>query len=122
MTRQRTVLVVGGSSEPAGRGLSGFLVVEEKAPPAVDRDVPLLMQDWRLQDDASLLPFGQTLFAASNGRLGNLITVNGRPVPETRELHRDVDRVAADEGAVDRRTVAVDAVVADRGERQTSHQ
>ncbi|GEP03070.1 multicopper oxidase family protein [Methylobacterium oxalidis] len=78
-------LVVGGSSEPAGRGLSGFLVVEEKAPPAIDRDVPLLMQDWRLQDDASLLPFGQTLFAASNGRLGNLITVNGRPVPETIE-------------------------------------
>ena len=63
-------LVVGGSSEPSGRGLSGFLVVAEKAPPAVEADVSLLMQDWRLQEDGSLLPFGQTAFAASNGRLG----------------------------------------------------
>ncbi|VUD70621.1 Multicopper oxidase MmcO [Methylobacterium symbioticum] len=75
-------LVVGGSSEPSGRGLAGLLIVEEKAPPAVDADVALLMQDWRLESDASLMPFGQTLLAASNGRLGNLVTVNGRPVPD----------------------------------------
>ncbi|WP_144760884.1 multicopper oxidase family protein [Methylobacterium dankookense] len=75
-------LVVGGSSEPSGRGLAGMLIVEEKAPPAVDADVALLVQDWRLEADASLMPFGQTLFAASNGRLGNLVTVNGRPVPD----------------------------------------
>ena len=78
-------LVVGGSSEPSGRGLAGLLIVEEKAPPAVDADVTLLMQDWRLEADASLMPFGQTPLAASNGRLGNLVTVNGRPVPETFE-------------------------------------
>ena len=78
-------LVVGGASEPSGRGLAGFLVVEEKAPPAVDRDVPLLMQDWRLQEDGSLLPFGQTAFAAAGGRLGNLVTVNGTAAPETIE-------------------------------------
>ncbi|GBU17941.1 MULTISPECIES: multicopper oxidase family protein [Methylobacterium] len=74
-------LVVGGSSEPAGRGLSGFLIVDEKTPPAVDRDVTLLAQDPRLQDDGSLMPFGQTPLAAAGGRLGNLVTVNGRPVP-----------------------------------------
>lgn len=74
-------LVVGGSSEPSGRGLAGFLVVEEKAPPAVEADVSLLMQDWRLQDDGTLLPFGQTAFAASTGRLGNLVTINGANVP-----------------------------------------
>ncbi|MCJ2010315.1 multicopper oxidase family protein [Methylobacterium sp. J-092] len=78
-------LVVGGSSEPSGRGLAGFLVVEEKAPPAVEADVSLLMQDWRLQDDGALLPFGQTAFAASNGRLGNLVTINGANVPATFE-------------------------------------
>ncbi|AWN35240.1 multicopper oxidase family protein [Methylobacterium radiodurans] len=78
-------LVVGGSSEPSGRGLAGFLIVEEKAPPAVDADVALLVQDWRLEADGSLMGFGQTAFAASNGRLGNLVTVNGRPVPETFE-------------------------------------
>ena len=68
-------------SEPAGRGLSGFLIVDEKTPPAVDRDVTLLAQDPRLQDDGSLMPFGQTPLAAAGGRLGNLVTVNGRPVP-----------------------------------------
>ena len=77
--------IVGGSSEPSGRGLAGMLVVEETNPPAVDRDVTLLMQDWRLDEAAVLLPFGQTPFAASSGRLGSAITVNGRPVPEAIE-------------------------------------
>jgi len=75
-------LVVGGSSEPSGRGLAGMLVVEETTPPAVDHDLTVLMQDWRLSDDGALLPFGQTAFAASSGRLGNLVTVNGQPVPD----------------------------------------
>jgi FtsP/CotA-like multicopper oxidase with cupredoxin domain len=75
-------LVVAGSSEPSGRGLAGMLVVEETTPPAVDHDLTILMQDWRLADDGTLLPFGQTAFAASSGRLGNLVTVNGKPVPD----------------------------------------
>ncbi|KQO79366.1 multicopper oxidase family protein [Methylobacterium sp. Leaf88] len=74
-------LVVGGSSEPSGRGLAGALVVEEATPPAVDQDLTLLMQDWRLDDATTLLPFGQPLFAASSGRLGSLVTLNGVPVP-----------------------------------------
>ena len=78
-------LVVGGSSEPSGRGLCGLLVVEEKTPPAVDADVGLLMQDFRLEADGNLMPFGQVAFAAANGRLGNLVAVNGRPAPETFE-------------------------------------
>ena len=76
-------LVVGGASEPSGRGLAGMLVVEEKTPPVVDRDVPLLLQDWRLETDGTLAPFGQAAFAASSGRLGNALTINGRPAPET---------------------------------------
>ena len=79
-------LVVGGASEPSGRGLAGMLVVEERAPPPVDRDLALVVQDWRLEEDGRPLPFGQTAFAAASGRLGNLVTVNGRPVPETIEL------------------------------------
>jgi FtsP/CotA-like multicopper oxidase with cupredoxin domain len=75
-------LVVGGSAEPAGRGLAGLLVVEERSPPAVDRDVPLLFQDWRLEDDGAQSPFGQVLMSATAGRLGNALSVNGRPVPE----------------------------------------
>ncbi|MGT2480955.1 multicopper oxidase family protein [Methylobacterium oryzae CBMB20] len=74
-------LVVGGASEPSGRGLAGMLVVEEATPPAVDADVSVVLQDWRIQEDGSLMPFGQTLLAAAHGRLGNLVTVNGKPVP-----------------------------------------
>lgn len=75
-------LVVGGSSEPSGRGLAGMLVVEEKAPPAVDRDLSFLLQDVRLEDDGQPLPFGQVSFAAASGRLGNLVTLNGKPIPD----------------------------------------
>ncbi|MCJ2017272.1 multicopper oxidase family protein [Methylobacterium sp. E-065] len=78
-------LVVGGASEPSGRGLAGMLVVEEMNPPAIDADVAVILQDWRLQDDGTLMPFGQVPLAASNGRLGNLVTVNGKPVPDTFE-------------------------------------
>lgn len=78
-------LVVGGSSEPSGRGLAGMLVVEEANPPATDADLGLLLQDWRLEADGSLMPFGQTSFAAASGRLGNVVTVNGGPVPQTIE-------------------------------------
>lgn len=79
-------LVVGGSSEPSGRGLAGMLVVEEALAPAVDRDLTILLQDWRLEENGALLPFGQVPFASTMGRLGNLVTVNGRPVPAAIEV------------------------------------
>ncbi|MBE7246435.1 MAG: multicopper oxidase family protein, partial [Actinomycetospora chiangmaiensis] len=78
-------LVVGGASEPSGRGLAGMLVVEEANPPPVDADVSVILQDWRLEDDGTLMPFGQVPLAAAHGRLGNLVTVNGKPVPDTFE-------------------------------------
>ena len=74
-------LVVGGASEPSGRGLAGLLVVEETSPPPVDQDVALLLQDWRLDEAGALLPFGQVAFAAAAGRLGSAVTLNGQPVP-----------------------------------------
>ncbi len=74
-------LVVGGSSEPAGRGLAGMLIVEETTPPPVDEDIALLLQDWRLDEAGALQPFGQVAFAAAAGRLGSVVTVNGRPIP-----------------------------------------
>ncbi|MFF8802540.1 MULTISPECIES: multicopper oxidase family protein [unclassified Methylobacterium] len=75
-------LVVGGSSEPSGRGLAGMLIVEEPSPPPVDQDLALILQDWRLDEAGSLQPFGQVAFAASAGRLGSVVTLNGRPIPQ----------------------------------------
>jgi FtsP/CotA-like multicopper oxidase with cupredoxin domain len=72
--------LLGGSAEPAERGLSGLLIVEEAAPPAVDREVVALVDDWLLAADGALAPFGPT--EGNLGRLGNWLTVNGRPVPE----------------------------------------
>ncbi|KPF72978.1 copper oxidase [Bosea sp. AAP35] len=76
-------LVIGGASEPAGRGLSGLLVVEEPDPPAVDLDLPVLVTDWLLADDNALVPFAATSpDGAAAGRLGSWITVNGGSPPQ----------------------------------------
>lgn len=76
-------MLIGGSSEPAGRGLSGLLIVEEREPPAVDLDLPALVGDWLLGDDQKLLPFAaDAQDGAGAGRLGSWLTVNGRPPPQ----------------------------------------
>ncbi len=76
-------LVIGGSSEPAGRGLSGLLVVEESEPPPVDLDLPVLVTDWLLGDDQTLQAFsGSSPDGAAAGRLGSWITVNGGSPPQ----------------------------------------
>jgi len=74
--------VLGGSSEPAGRGLSALLVVEEREPPKVDQDLALVVDDWRVGEDGALAPFGTPAEASTGGRLGNRLTVNARATPE----------------------------------------
>ncbi|MCZ7657106.1 MAG: multicopper oxidase family protein [Xanthobacteraceae bacterium] len=69
------------SSEQQERGLYGGLIVEEPAPVDVDRDVLLILDDWRLtpegaNDEASFRSFHD---AAHAGRLGRHFTVNGGP-------------------------------------------
>ncbi|QFU16379.1 multicopper oxidase family protein [Microvirga thermotolerans] len=73
--------VLGRSAEPLERGLSALLVVEEPAPPPVDLDVPLLIDDWSLGEDGALAPFPADAGPNPGGRLGNLLTVNGAPAP-----------------------------------------
>ena len=71
------------SFEQIGRGLSGALIVEERTPIAVDRDVVWMLDDWRLKPDASISDdFGNMFDVVHNGRVGNTVTVNGR-VPKT---------------------------------------
>ena len=66
------------SWEQMARGLYGSLIVEEANPPEVDRDEVLLIDDWRLGDDAQITDdFGQMMQWSHAGRTGNWLTVNG---------------------------------------------
>jgi FtsP/CotA-like multicopper oxidase with cupredoxin domain len=65
-----------------GRGLAGPLIVEEREPVAVDRDLLWFIEDWRLDDRAQIASgFGDSMEAAMGGRVGNTVTINGR-VPD----------------------------------------
>jgi FtsP/CotA-like multicopper oxidase with cupredoxin domain len=72
--------VLGGSAEPAERGLAGLLIVEEASPPAVERDLALLVDDWLTAEDGALVPFDRVRDGA--GRLGNWLTVSGAAPPQ----------------------------------------
>ncbi len=65
------------SSEQVGRGLYGALIVEETEPPEADRELLWVLDDWRLEQDASIAPFGNMHDASHNGRIGNSVTING---------------------------------------------
>ena len=66
------------SLQQLGRGLAGALIVEEREPVAVDRDLLWLIEDWRLDDDGRIASgFGNRMEAGMSGRIGNIVTVNG---------------------------------------------
>ena len=67
------------SYEQSGRGMHGALIVEERNPVRVDRDVVWVLGDWRLNRDASIRGgFGSFMDVSHNGRVGNTVTINGR--------------------------------------------
>ena len=67
-----------GSPEQVARGLYGALIVEEREPPAVDRDLVWVLSDWRLDREARIVEnFGNPMDASHAGRIGNTVTVNG---------------------------------------------
>jgi FtsP/CotA-like multicopper oxidase with cupredoxin domain len=60
------------------RGLAGALIVEERQPIAVDRDLLWFIEDWRLDDGGRITPgFGNRMEAGMSGRIGNTVTING---------------------------------------------
>src|SRR5205085_9294619 len=70
------------SLQQLGRGLAGALIVEERDPVSVDRDLLWFVEDWRLDDEGRIAPgFGNRMEAGMSGRIGNTVTVNGR-VPD----------------------------------------
>jgi FtsP/CotA-like multicopper oxidase with cupredoxin domain len=67
------------SFEQVGRGLYGPVIVEEREPVQVDRNVTWVLDDWRLLQDAQISDdFGNFMDSSHNGRVGNTVTVNGR--------------------------------------------
>ena len=76
------------SSEQVGRGLYGPLIVEEREPIRVDRELTWVLDDWRLRPDAQIDDgFGNMMDASHAGRIGNTVTINGR-VPDTVAVRR----------------------------------
>ena len=65
--------------EQVARGLYGLLIVEEPEPLMVDHDLALAFDDWQLKSDGQLESetFGQIGERAHEGRIGNVMTVNG---------------------------------------------
>ena len=70
--------------EQMARGLYGMLIVREPKPPAFDRDIPLILDDWRLGRDGQIdtRSFGALHDKAHAGRLGNVVTLNGKPTDD----------------------------------------
>ena len=76
------------SAEQVGRGLTGALIIEEREPIRVDRELVWVLSDWRLLPDAQISDDFRNMHDMShNGRVGNTVTVNGR-VPETFAVRR----------------------------------
>jgi FtsP/CotA-like multicopper oxidase with cupredoxin domain len=68
-----------GSPEQVGRGLYGALIIEEREPPNVDRDLVWVLSDWRLDREARIVDdFLSPMDASHAGRIGNTVTINGR--------------------------------------------
>ncbi|WP_029703338.1 multicopper oxidase domain-containing protein [Aurantimonas coralicida] len=68
------------SWEQNARGLHGALIVDEpELWRGADRDLVLVLDDWRLARDGAIADgFGQMMEWAHGGRIGNTPTVNGR--------------------------------------------
>ena len=74
------------SAEQIGRGLSGPLIIDEREPIQVDRDITWVLDDWRLRSNAAITDdFGNRMDTGMAGRIGNTVTVNGR-IPDTLEV------------------------------------
>jgi FtsP/CotA-like multicopper oxidase with cupredoxin domain len=75
-----------------GRGLAGALIVEERSPAPVDRELTWTIMDWRLRPDGQIAGgFGNRMEAGMSGRIGNTVTING--VVPTDEVVRAGERV-----------------------------
>ncbi len=64
------------SWEQVERGLYGALIVEEATPPAVDHDITVILDDWRIDRDGTLVEdFGNRRDFSHAGRLGTFARI-----------------------------------------------
>ena len=67
------------SFEQVARGLYAPLIIEEKQPIQVDRDLTWVLDDWRMDGTGQISGgFGSRHDALMAGRVGNTVTINGR--------------------------------------------
>lgn len=70
------------ASRQRDMGLTGLLIVEEAAPPVAFTDIPLIIDDWILDEGGRMdQSFGALDAAIGAGRMGNWFTVNGAYKP-----------------------------------------
>ena len=68
------------TTEQISRGLYGALIVEEPNAPEVDHDITVIVDDWRLRQDAQIDPdFNQIHDWSHAGRLGNFLKATLTP-------------------------------------------
>ncbi len=68
------------TTEQISRGLYGALIVEEPNAPEVDHDITVVVDDWRLSQDAQIDPdFSQIHDWSHAGRLGNFLKATLTP-------------------------------------------
>lgn len=66
------------SAEQIERGLHGALIVEERQPLTVDRELTWVLDDWRLTREGQLSGNFLAMHDVTHaGRIGNVVTVNG---------------------------------------------
>ncbi len=72
------------AAEQKARGLYGLLIVEGRSEPQVDRDMTVVLDDWHLDEAGQIkADFTNQTDVTGPGRIGPLLTVNSKPVPQT---------------------------------------
>lgn len=73
--------------EQIGRGLYGVMIIDEPEPPQADRDMLVVISDWRLNEKNQIAGgFNAPTDVKGAGRIGPFVTVNSRAVPVAETL------------------------------------
>jgi FtsP/CotA-like multicopper oxidase with cupredoxin domain len=73
--------VLAFAREQTGRGLYGVMIVDEEAPPQADRDMLVVLDDWKLDGKNQIAGFD-----AGAESIGSLVTVNSHAAPVEESL------------------------------------